>query len=128
MGLRPRHAYSVLDVRDLNGIRLVRMRNPWGHFVWNGDWSDTSDLWTPSLKESLMVHGADDGVFWISYEDVLRYFDCIDICKVHRKSWNEVRVCGSLPPFSSKRHQTCTLLTVLEPTEVELTLFQEGQR
>lgn len=66
-------------------------------------------------------------MFWIAYEDVLRFFDCIDICKV-RKGWNEVRVSGVLPPFSSKVHQTCTLLTVLEPTEVEFSLFQEGQR
>ncbi len=66
-------------------------------------------------------------MFWIAYEDVLRYFDCIDICKV-RRNWNEVRVGGVLPPMSSKDHQSCTLLTVLEPTEVEFSLFQEGQR
>jgi len=127
VGLRPRHAYSVLDVRDLTGIKLLRLRNPWGHFSWKGTWSDKSDIWTKELKEELMPHGDDDGVFWIAFEDVLKYFDCIDICKV-RPGWNEVRVSGILPPMSSKIHQGCTLLTVLEPTEVEFTLFQEGQR
>ena len=127
VGLRPRHAYSVLDVRDLSGIKLLRLRNPWGHFSWKGTWSDKSDIWTKELKEELMPHGGDDGVFWIAFEDLLKYFDCIDICKV-RPGWNEVRVTGFLPPRSSKAHQGCTLLTVLEPTEVEFTLFQEGQR
>ena len=127
VGLRPRHAYSVLDVRDLEGIRLVRMRNPWGHYSWSGDWSDHSPIWTPELRDMLLSGGGDDGVFWIAFQDVLLYFDCIDICKV-RLGWSEVRLSGTLPPFSSKPHQSATLLTVLEPTEVEFSLFQEGQR
>nr|CAI5835043.1 unnamed protein product [Callosobruchus analis] len=87
-GLRPRHAYSLLDVRDVEGHRLLKLRNPW---------------------------------------DVLKYFDCIDICKA-RNGWNEVRLTGILPPLASQQHLSCIFLTILEPTEVDFTLFQEGQR
>lgn len=55
---------------------------------------------------------------------IFRYFDCIDICKV-RSGWNEVRLQGTLQPLCTL---SCVLLTVLEPTEAEFTLFQEGQR
>lgn len=55
---------------------------------------------------------------------VCRYFDCIDICKV-RSGWNEVRLQGTLQPLCTL---SCVLLSVLEPTEAEFTLFQEGQR
>lgn len=56
-----------------------------------------------------------------------RYFDCIDICKVRARSsgWEEIRLLGTLQPLCSL---SCVLLTVLEPTEAEFTLFQEGQR
>lgn len=72
-GLRPRHAYSVLDVRDIHGQRLLKLRNPWGHYSWRGDWSDDSDQWTDELRDMLMPLGASEGVFWISFEDVLRF-------------------------------------------------------
>ena len=70
-GLRPRHAYSVLDVLDFSsngGPRLLRMRNPWGHFSWRGDWADDSNLWNPQLRAACMPHGAEEGVFWISFQ------------------------------------------------------------
>ncbi|CAG0883680.1 unnamed protein product, partial [Darwinula stevensoni] len=122
-----RHAYSVLDVQDVKGEQLLRMRNPWGHFSWRGDWSDECTRWTNELRQKYMPHGAGEGVFWIPFKDVLRYFDCIDICKVHN-GWSEVRLQGLLPPCTSSSHSSVIILTVLESTEMELTLFQEGQR
>lgn len=123
-GLRSRHAYSLLDVRDIDGHRLLQLRNPWGHYVWTGDWSDNSNKWTMDLRFELMPNGSThDGTFWISFNDVLKYFDCIDICKA-RNCWNEIRLSGILPPLASQQHLSCILLTVLEPTEVDFTLFQ----
>ncbi|KAI1286999.1 Calpain-D [Halotydeus destructor] len=127
VGLRPRHAYSLLDVQDVDGLRLVRLRNPWGHFSWRGDWSDSSTKWTAPLKERLMPGGDDDGMFWMSFMDMLNYFDSIDVCKV-RPDWTEIRLEGVLPPFGDKDHLAVIVLTVAEPTEVEFSLFQESQR
>jgi len=47
-------------------------RNPWAHYSWKGDWSDDSELWTEELRDTLKPHGAPEGVFWISFEDVLK--------------------------------------------------------
>lgn len=41
-GLIPGHAYSVIIAKEVKGQRLVNIRNPWGGFEWDGDWSDQS--------------------------------------------------------------------------------------
>eukprot|EP01043_Picozoa_sp_COSAG02_P009578 COSAG02_NODE_327_length_24561_cov_92.867754_17_plen_735_part_00 len=57
-GLINGHAYSVLCiVETAGGHRLLNLRNPWGSYEWNGDFSDESDKWTPELKLEV---GADD--------------------------------------------------------------------
>ncbi len=56
-GIVPGHAYTILSVYSprltlKTGIRLVKLRNPWGSFEWTGDWSDKSELWKkhPQIK------------------------------------------------------------------------------
>lgn len=50
------HAYTILGTQIIydNGgnvvERLVRMRNPWGKFMYTGPWSGHSDDWTPAYK------------------------------------------------------------------------------
>jgi len=55
-------------------LRLLKMRNPHAGGEWNGDWSDGSDLWTDELKERLGWVEANDGTFFIKYEDYLHHF------------------------------------------------------
>lgn len=129
VGLRPRHAYSVLDVRDEgNNLRLVQLRNPWGRFSWSGDWSDGSRVWTPELRAILMPHGSSVGVFWMKFEDVVKYFDCIDICKT-RHGWMESCLEGMLPTKSSDTDNiSFVIITINETTEVDFSLFQSCHR
>ncbi len=45
-----------------------------------------------------------------------------------RPGWSEVRLPGLLPPCAVSDHVLAVLVTVVEPTEVDLSLFQEGSR
>jgi hypothetical protein len=45
----------VLRVAEVDGERLVQLRNPWGKTEWNGKWSDQDPVWQSG---TLSVHPA----------------------------------------------------------------------
>lgn len=64
------HAYTVLGVENLsNGVRLVRVRNPWSSEKWAGAWSRHSELWTEALKAEVGETLSNDGEFFMTIED-----------------------------------------------------------
>ncbi|XP_029166810.1 calpain-7-like isoform X1 [Nylanderia fulva] len=80
-GLVPSHAYAVLDVKKINGERLLQLKNPWSHLRWRGNYSELDiKHWTSALKEALnydpeSASEFDNGVFWIDYDSICRFFD-----------------------------------------------------
>ncbi|XP_074126884.1 calpain-7 isoform X1 [Sminthopsis crassicaudata] len=87
-GLVPTHAYAVLDIREHKGLQFIQLKNPWSHLRWKGRYSE-NDLknWTPELQKYLnfdprTAQKIDNGIFWISWEDLCQYFDVIYL------SWN----------------------------------------
>ena len=88
LGLITEHSYgliSAVKIKDKKGknVDLVLLRNPWGNFEWNGDWGDNSDCWTPALKKQLnLSEDPDDGLFWMSFEDMKQYFGRVQIGKI----------------------------------------------
>ena len=76
VGLAYSHAFSILETVTLStGDRLLGLRNPWGQETFNGTWSDTSDAWTDELREEANHLSNDDGKFFISIEDYLKYLE-----------------------------------------------------
>jgi hypothetical protein len=65
IGLESDHAYSILDARQVNSQRLVRLRNPWGEKEWKGALSENWTKWPKTLKHKLTAPSANDGVFWM---------------------------------------------------------------
>ena len=39
MGIVEKHAYAILRAVEMDGERLVLVRNPWGEKGWKGAWS-----------------------------------------------------------------------------------------
>lgn len=86
-GIASSHAYSVLDAREVRDARgrprrIVQLRNPWGKYEWNGEFSDNSPLWTPELRKKLNVQVSDDGVFWMPWSQFIRFYAEMSILRV----------------------------------------------
>ncbi|EFO98566.1 CRE-CLP-2 protein [Caenorhabditis remanei] len=100
-GLVETHAYAVIDIRSVENNRLLKVKNPWTHSRWKGNFSDKDKLnWTAKMKNALsfdpeVAAGKDDGIFWIDYESVRHFFDVIYV------NWKL-----ELFPFTSVYHAT----------------------
>ena len=76
------HAYTMIGCIVLDDdTRLCKIRNPWGNFEWKGDWSDSSDLWTSELKKKCNFTEANDGTFFMCWEDAQVYFSRFSVNK-----------------------------------------------
>ncbi|XP_062303924.1 calpain-2 catalytic subunit-like isoform X2 [Osmerus eperlanus] len=78
------HAYSLTGAVEVNyrggKEKLIRMRNPWGQVEWTGAWSDGSSEWNYVDSSERPVIKAEDGEFWMSFNEFLRNYSRIEIC------------------------------------------------
>lgn len=87
-GLVSAHTYTLIDTEEIEDdkkrlIRLCKLRNPWGSSDWNGDWCESSKLWTEKTRSQIEESdlALNSGEFFISIEDLCKYFSRTDLCQ-----------------------------------------------
>ena len=86
-GLVDEHAYTLigaktiyLNERGSETEKLIKIRNPYGRVEWKGDWGDKSPKWTVHTREQVDCKDKEDGIFFISFSDFLKFFATTTIC------------------------------------------------
>jgi calpain-15 len=123
VGLVRNHVYSLLGVQVVRGTRLILLRNPWGHQEWNGEWSRHSSVWQSTEAKTFYSNLA-PGSFWISYEDLLRYFHDVVICRIH-SDYEEIRYKDN---FVNGNTLSWYKITIFHTTDLHITLTQPSKR
>lgn len=124
-GLYSGHAYSLMGVIEMNTMnagvaRLVHIRNPWGEYEWNGNWSDQSSLWTPELCAQANHTKADDGTFFMSIDDFYNLFSYVFICQ-YIDSYKRSDI-------NMEEHEACVAFQILTDTKGFFSVHQMTPR
>ncbi|RXG45144.1 hypothetical protein VDGE_30045 [Verticillium dahliae] len=128
-GIVEMHAYSIMKAVELNGERLVHLKNPWGKGEWKGAWSDGSKEWTPEWLRQLNHTFGDDGAFWISYTDLLKKYSMFDVTRLFGSDWTSKTKWTTLEvPWVSDYHKTSFALTITRAGPVVIVLSQLDDR
>jgi len=151
------HAYTVLSAREIdkpksliameekeaakkgeikkkkkgnNGkVRLLKLHNPWGKQEWNGAWSDGAKEWTAEVLETLDHTFGDDGLFWISYEDFLKYYPEIDRIRLFGDDWTVAQQWTAVTvPWTAEYLDTSFDVTITKAGPVVIVLSQPDDR
>lgn len=76
-----------------DGLRLVRLRNPWGNEgVWTGPFCEEADDWEKykAVKEELknvVKTKKSDGSWWMSFPDFVSQFERVIVGKIFPENW-----------------------------------------
>lgn len=123
------HAYSVLKAREIDGVRLVLLKNPWGKHEWKGAWSDGSKEWTAEWLQKLDHKFGDDGSFWISYDDLLKKYQAFDRTRLFDEGWKVASIWTTLNvPWTLDYHDTKFAFTIAKPGPVVIVCSQLDER
>ena len=126
-GMVTGHAYSLISAHELNGERLIKLRNPWGKKEWMGPWGDDDPVWnTVSENDKKKVgyfKNDDDGIFFMRVQDFVKTYENVQICMVH----NDFKY-HAIPLNTQRKKGVYVEVEIKTGGEYFFTLLQQSKR
>ena len=97
-GIMPNRLYGVVDIYGAEDtMRMVRVRNPWGHPDYTGPFADHDAMWNkhPELKVNLHYEPNPDGTFWMPFDNWLESFNQLYLCHLFPDSFHQTTTEGA---------------------------------
>lgn len=69
-GLLVGRTYKILDMAEVEGLKLLKMKNLYGNDSWTGRWSDKHFSWNdhPKLRDTLGYPPGTSDYFWMEVQ------------------------------------------------------------
>jgi hypothetical protein len=124
VGLFPSQSYTVVSVKEYKNTRLLKMMNPWGAYEWKGDFCEGSSMWTTRLKKEMGEVNSNEGMFFIKFEDFLKYFEVTYVCKYHSDYYYDCKKFIQNPVES----MVCAKFNITKQCRIVLGMHQKQKR
>ena len=97
LGIVQSHVYTILSIHNIDGQRLLRLRNPWGRETYNSTWSDgDTSNWDENIRSQVPYVDANEGVFFIDlttyhsqFKSTSVHFDTTDMTQTYFLATND---------------------------------------
>jgi Calpain family cysteine protease len=110
-------------------VRLLKVHNPWGNQEFNGAFSDGSKEWTSEIMKELNHTFGNDGTFYITFQDFLKFFPVIDRIRLIDPEWTVTQQWTSVNvPLAVEYLDTSFKFTLTKPGPVVFVLSQPDTR
>ena len=90
-GIMNKHTYTLMELKEYDKIKLIRLRNPLGSNYFNGEWSSNSSKWSSLVKKQIEFKREEKGTFYMSFEEFVKYFDWINLCLINENFYHSYR-------------------------------------
>lgn len=127
VGLEKEQIYLLISCKEYNGIRLLRIRNPFNSVKYNGIWNYADSKWDNDLKKAFEYSNTynKNTDFFISWDEFKNIFLDVDICEINNKIYMKKMQVKSAEWNNGPR---CYQLVLLEKSNVSITIFKPCYR